>query len=181
MNPRTFCITLALIAPAALLAAPALGADTLDVKLGLWQMEYRIKTTGTGTGTVPAASLEKMTPEQRAKYEKAMAAAQRSMADRTFTERTCVTPEDLKKNDFGMPNDDDEEKCTTTVVTQTKTKLEARVACQGPSKRTGSARFEMTGREQMTGAMEFATSTGRMTMDLKGKWLSASCKGATDE
>jgi Spy/CpxP family protein refolding chaperone len=179
MNPRSFRITLALIASAALVATPALAADTLDVKLGLWQMEYHIKTSG--TGTVPAASLEKMTPEQRAKYEKAMAAAQRNLADQNFTERTCVTPEDLEQAEFGMPDTDDDEKCTTTVVTQTKTKLEARVACQGPSKRTGTARFEMTGREQMTGAMEFATSSGRMTMDLKGKWLSASCKGATDE
>lgn len=171
--------TTMLLSPAGM-AAAAWAADSLDVRLGLWEMS--ITTTQRGTPQLSESALKDMKPEQRAKL---MAALQKNAAagPRTFTTKTCVRAEDIKNGTFriGGDEDDEESQCRYQVSAQTKTLQEATANCASDPPRTSKLRVQATDREHMSGTIDTVAGTGGANVKFTGKWLATSCAGADDE
>ena len=164
----------------AVLALAAIGsaaADGLDVKTGLWEMTYTIEARGT---FMPKAALDKLTPEQRAKVA---ASLQKQAAEgpKTTSEKTCVTAQDLKEGAFQAEEDKGDSNCKYTPGTRTSTVQEGTMVCAGENARTGTFRVEALGRDRIKGAFNGGGASGKVSMQLSGKWLSASCAGADDD
>jgi len=63
---------------------------TLNVRPGLWEM--MVLGEGSGMPPIPAEALARLTPEQRAKFEAAMAARTAAPASRTFINLAATSP-----------------------------------------------------------------------------------------
>jgi hypothetical protein len=171
-NSRTIFLALGLIAVSAMLVQAA--EAKFNMKPGLWE----ITMTGSSTGAppIPADTLARMSPEQRAKFEAAMQAAMaRSNAPHIF--KSCVTEKELERGpDFSDPN---QKNCKQTVVTRTSSIMEVRVECTGAEKMSGRLRYEAVSREAVRGNTEMVISDGTKTMtskhSIQGKWLAADC------
>lgn len=164
----------------AVLAFAAIGsaaADGLDVKTGLWEMTYTTEVRGT---LMPKAALDKMTPEQRARFE---AAQQKQDAEgpKATTERTCVTEEDLREGAFRSGEDKADSNCKYTPGIRTSTVHEETMVCTGEDARHGTFRVESIGRDLIKGTYTGGGDSGSLSLQFSGKWLSASCAGADDE
>ena len=82
--------------------------QSLNLKVGLWEVTHT--TSLTGTPPIPQEMLAKMTPEQRAKFEERMK-ARAAAPPKTHTEKSCITQKDLDKDT--LFSDDDDKSCTT--------------------------------------------------------------------
>lgn len=163
-----------LLAAMTIIAGPAARADGLDVKTGLWAISYTMQANGP---MMPAAMLEKLTPEQRAKI--LTAAKQRSAArPDVSTSKSCVTAEDLKQSAF--KGKDDDKDCTYTLTTHSSSLQQSHFVCKGEEARSGEMKIEALSREQIRGEMRMSTEGGKMSMQMSGKWLGANCAGADD-
>jgi len=158
-------------------AAPALGADKLDVKPGLWEITSSHQISG--IPPVPKDWADKVTPEQRA----AMEAAFRKEAEKgpqTETERECINKEDAEK-----PFDIGDKDCTQTVVRTTRTTQEVRLNCTGEMKGNGVLRVTTPTPETMTGTLDLTLGDGkdpmRVRSDLKGRWLGPDCGDVAED
>ena len=164
----------------AVLALAAIGiaaADGLDVRTGLWEMTITIDARGT---FMPKAALDKLTPEQRAKVAESLK-QQAAQGPRTSSEKTCVTAQDLKEGAFQNQEDKEEGSCKYTPGTRTSTVQEGTMVCAGENARTGTFRVEAVGRDRIKGSYNGSGAGSRFSMQLSGKWLSASCAGADDD
>ncbi|HEY2472525.1 MAG TPA: DUF3617 family protein [Terracidiphilus sp.] len=147
----------------------------LNVKTGLWEKTATYKTAG--HLPVPAGMLDKLTPDQRARFEARMNASSAGNT-RTTTERSCLTAQQL--ND---PADLADKGCSVTVTESTSSKATGSVACRIQGiEMNGSAEFDAIDQEHVKGT-EHVTSTGNgntMTTDVTftSKWLGSSCGGA---
>ena len=152
-------------------ATPAL-ADTLDVKLGLWETTSTTQTTGMAMPEIPPEVLSQMPPDQRAQVEAMMKGS--PMSD---TMRHCVTQQDLE--DAFKIDQMPEENCKHTVVTSTSKLQEAKLECTGEQAGSGTFRVEAVNNETVKGAMDMRMGSGQDSMAMKssfiGKWLGAEC------
>ena len=144
----------------------------LNVKPGLWEKTFTIKTAG--HLPIPSGMLDKVTPEQRARFEARMNASP-SARGRTTTEQACLTKEQLEE-----PINLGHENCALTISESTSTKASGAIVCniQG-MQMSGNAEFEATDTEHITGT-EHVTYTGdgkNMTTDasFSSKWLGEKC------
>ena len=80
-NRRLLLVTLMTV------STVAVSAEGLDVKTGLWEMTYTSDIQGS---FLPQATLDKMTPAQKAQLA-AAAKKQAAQGPRTWQEKTCVT------------------------------------------------------------------------------------------
>jgi len=147
----------------------------MDVKAGLWEVT---KTTAM-SGQIPAGLADKLTPEQRARFEAQMNA--RSGQNKPITYKTCVTQEQINK---GFSFADDRNLCTSTVVSSTRSKEEVRLECaQNGMKLNGTAHLEAIDSENVKAHTEFASTGGDRTMNsnstFSGKWIGADCGTTT--
>ena len=166
---RTRLFFVALIA-----SAPAFASDTLDVKTGLWEITYTTATHGT---LIPQSTLDKLTPEQRAKLQASMK-AQQAAGPKAHTDQTCVTEEDLKKGAF---RDEDDDKCKYTSLTRTRTVQEESVQCSGAEGRHGTFKVEAHDPEHIVAQFSQEQSAGGVAVQMTGKWLAASCPADMDD
>jgi Protein of unknown function (DUF3617) len=158
---------------ASILLAASGKYQPLNVKTGLWETTWSDKITG--RLPIPQDTLDKMTPEQRAKFEAAM----NNMAEqtpKTRTARSCLTKEKLEKDPF---NRDDKE-CTETVLTSTGSKVEVQEVCTHENAKTDvRVHIEALDSENVKGTVESNASGGGKTMSINGtftsKWLGAVC------
>lgn len=156
------------------LAASA--AEPLNVKPGLWEMSTTAATSGS---MIPPALLAQMSAEQRARIEAAM--KQRAAGgSRTTSSKTCITKEDLLRGSINADKDEDQKNCQYRVVTQTATRMETHFHCAGEGARDGEMKMEAVSPEQLKGAIQVATSEGKVTVQMAGRWLGSSCAGAED-
>jgi len=165
---RALLSSVALVSLSAVLLAQA---PALDVKLGLWE-----NTITTSMGGAPPIDTSKMTPEQAAKVTAAMKGM---TGDRTITDKSCVTKEDLAKDQFMMPGERGMN-CKRTITTNTKTSYVADVQCTGDREMTGQLTIETSaGGTAFTGSMKTVTSargrTMNLTMKMSGKYLGPNC------
>jgi hypothetical protein len=164
---------LALVLPAASWFIPhAVSAQALAVKTGGWEMTY--KTQSDMPGMPP--EVEKMAPAQRTKTE---AALREAWKPRTATAKTCLTKTDLAEMAKGQ---DDSGDCKYSNVKVTGTRWEADMACGNG--RTGRTVLNASSSDRVSGTviMRIPTSKGdgKSTMEISGRWASASCKGYED-
>ena len=165
-----------LIACLVLVSSPVWAADklqTLDVKLGLWETT----TTGMSSGElpIPPDMLEKMTPEQRAKFEQAMKS--RMGAPSTNTHRYCLTKEKLEKDlSFGA----DRPNCTHQVVSSSSSAAEVKVHCtEQNSNLDGTVKVQASNSENVKASMHMTVSGSGKNMNvdtnMTSHWISSSC------
>jgi Protein of unknown function (DUF3617) len=150
----------------------------LNVKTGLWETTWSSKITG--RPPIPQEMLDKMTPEQRAKFEAAMnnMAAQ---APKTRTSKSCLTKEKLEKDPFNR----EDKSCTETVLNSTGSKMEIREVCTHEDTKTDvTVHIEAADSENVKGTVQSNASSGGNTMSVNGtftsKWLGAACTDADE-
>jgi len=126
-----FRLALLLGLPLALHAADK--GEPLNLKAGLWQVTTT--TAPSDDVMVPAALLEKLTPEQRARVEERMN-AKPADAPRMIRRKYCLTKEQLDKGaTFGQ----DRKSCTRSILASTSDMLEMRIECAGQRQGISSA------------------------------------------
>lgn len=157
-------------------------AATLAIKPGLWEMTTQSQSSG--APPIPPEALANMTPDQRQKFEAAMAAHMAKQKEpRTY--KHCVTEDQLKRGiDMGKADD----KCKKTVTTNTGKVLAVHVECTGgdpgnPENTAGDFHFEAVDSATMAGTTDMTISRGAQSMNIKsdihGKWLAADCGDLT--
>jgi hypothetical protein len=154
------------------LVAPTLaGATTFNAKPGAWEAT----TTSVMSGSmVPADEMAKLPPEQRARIE-AMMAAQSGQA-RTAVHKSCITQADLDQN--RLLKSDDEQHCKTRVVSSSPSKLVMDRECPPPHANTAHVVIESPSPERYVGHIDVTIAEGgKVHVDIKGRWLGASCAG----
>ncbi len=144
----------------------------LNVKTGRW--ETKSVTTVSGAPPIPQETLEKMTPEQRARFEAAMG-KMASGTPVTRTHRDCLTKERLQKDPFN-----DRKSCKETVLTSTGSKMEIHEVCTEEEGTFDSkVRIEASDSENVKGWVQATVTGGGRTMNVNGtftsKWLGAAC------
>ncbi len=147
----------------------------LKVKTGLWEVTTTIHNQG--HTPIPAAMLERMTPEQRARMEERLK-AQPADRSRTITHKNCVTEQDMQKGDLFSTNPNKE--CTEHVVNSTSTSAEIQMACQGEGMQgNGTVKIKVLNSESVTGSSHITATGNGQTLNtdssFTAKWVSASC------
>jgi hypothetical protein len=160
------------------LSAPVVFAgehiQPLNIKTGLWEATTTTKTTG--LPPIPPEVLQRMTPEQRSKFEESMKA--RAGEPQTRTKKHCVTQKELNKDPFG----ENKESCTRTVLASTGRKMEVRQVCMNKGIKTETTiHVEALSSERVKGSGQVTISGEGRTMngniDFSAKWLGAVCTG----
>ena len=163
----------------ATLTLPALGhsAETLNVKLGLWEITSSTETRG--MPPLPKDLLDKLSPEQRRKMEADIKAEQAKGPDKD-TDRECVTREDIERP-FESANT---KECTQTIVTTTRTSQEVRIVCTGGIPGSGVLKIATPTPEKMSGSLDLKLGEGAQAMTIKaqlqGRWLGSDCGDDAD-
>ncbi len=166
-------LSLALGASVCLAAAGHAAPVSLNVQNGLWNMT----TAGTtsGTPTIPAAQLAKLSPAQRAQVAAMMAAAL-ATADKPITYQSCVTPESLQ---HGFKDPELSGGCTETVVSSTATEMNVKIVCTGSHHMTGSFHVQASSPQAISATAEMTVTDGggamKVNRQITGKWVSADC------
>jgi len=167
-----YALPVVLVGAASWATPPTVWAQAIAAKTGGWEMTYKTQTDMPGL----PPELESMPAAQRAKME---AALRESWKPRTHNAKTCLTKADLAEMAKGP---DDSGDCKYSNVKVSSTRWEADMACGGG--RTGRAVLNAPSSDRVTGTviMRIPTSKGdgKSTMELSGRWASASCKGYDD-
>jgi Protein of unknown function (DUF3617) len=151
-------------------------ADALNVKPGAWEMTT---TTVTAGMPAPADALAKMPAEQRAKIEQAMQA--RAGKANTFIAKSCVTKQDLDED--RMIKSDDETACKKKIISKSANKIIFERTCAAPRASTSTMTVVAKTPENMVASMDMVQggASGKVHVDIKGRWLGASCAGIKDD
>jgi len=149
-------------------------APALNVKMGLWE----VSSTSEMGGQMPGVDTSKMTPEQKAQMDAAMAGAMKNMmAPHTTVQKTCMTKEKFDKGSF--MTDQPGMTCKQTYTTNTHTAMDANMVCTGERAMTGQAHFEAATPTAFKGTMKSTMTEQGKTMTVNvamtGKWLGADC------
>ena len=152
-----------------------LAADSFNAKPGAWKMSVTTVTTG---NPIPADALAQLTPEKRAELDASMKAREGKPDSHTF--QTCVTQKDLDQN--SMIRSDGDSKCTRKVVSKSSTKIVIEQSCPAPRASTGKASIEAKTPEMLLAIIDTVQgSSGKIHVDMKGRWIAASCEGIQGE
>jgi uncharacterized protein DUF3617 len=148
----------------------------LNVKAGLWE-SARTWTTS-GQMPIPEGMLDRLTPEQRARFEERMK-ANSSAKTHTADDKHCVTKEDLQR----PPKFTDSADCTWTLLESSDTRAKGSAICQVEGmKMTGNGEFQAPDQEHMTATIHLTSTGGGHTMTtdatIASKWLGSSCGNA---
>ena len=148
----------------------------LNVKAGLWE----VTTTSASSKDVvlPAALLEKLTPEQRARIEERIKAS-RSDTVKTTIKKRCLTKEQLRRGILFRP---DGKSCTWTLLTSTSNKVEMRGDCVDQGFKTEARlQIEALSPDEAEGSLQFSTN-GENTIPattsstFKARWIGPRCR-----
>lgn len=145
----------------------------LNIKTGLWEITSTLKTSG--DMPIPAGMLDKLTPEQRARFEERMKANADAHAH-SSSSKACVTQENLNKMDYGLGRPG----CTYTIQTSTSTEAKGKYSCEEEGGTvTGTIDVHAPDREHMKGFTHGALNGGGHTMTVdstfSSKWIGESC------
>jgi Spy/CpxP family protein refolding chaperone len=167
------------LAAAGVLAISALAfAQSFNAKPGLWETTSQNTMGGMPQmPEMPKVDTSKMTPEQAAAVQAAMARARGGAAPPT-TSRKCWTQEQIDKEQFHDKALNDS--CTQTVVSRSARVLELKFDCTGENASTGTLKLTSIDSEHVNGAVTMTMTGGRgagMTMNstFTSKWIGANC------
>ncbi len=144
----------------------------LDVKTGEWQTTVTGQMTG--MPPIPDEVLNRLTPDQRAKMEAAMAGRN----SKPTVSKSCLTKEKLEK---GFNTGDESTKmCTRTLVSSSGGKQELRMECARDNmKSTGTIKVEAVDSRTVKGSVMMAATSGDHTMNMNysfvSKWIGSDC------
>lgn len=168
-------LTLDLIIPE--ITPPAL-AESFKAKPGAWEMT--LTALMAGVFVLPDV-LAIMPPEQRAMFEQSMGT--RSGKPTTSTSMECVTQEDLDQHRMIM--EDNEEggvQCTTKIISKSSSKFMIERICPAPRASTSQMTMEAKTAESIVGSIDMTQAgSGKVHIDITGRWLSASCAEINDD
>lgn len=169
-NPLQCAVAFAVATPLYALAAP------LNAKTGAWEMTTTVLTTGM---PAPAETLAKMPPEQRAKIEKMMQARAGKPSIRVT--KNCVTQEKLDQD--RIIKSDDEGQCKKKIISKSANKIVFEQTCGAPRASTSTVALEAKTPESIVASMDMVQggASGKVHVDIKGRWLGASCAGIKED
>ncbi len=133
----------------------------------------------TGAPPIPAELLARMTPEQRAKFQAAMAASMaRSSVPHVY--KQCITERSLQRGiELQKSNNNGARNCRQTIVSSGASVIEVHEECYGREKTSGTFHFETVGPQTVTGTIHMTMTEGAHTMTvnrtLQGKWVGGDC------
>jgi hypothetical protein len=165
---------LAVLGAAWTCVATSARADSLDLKLGLWETTFTTQVSGM---LVPEAELQKMPPAQRERME-AMMKKQQADGPKTRTTKTCLTKEKLDRP-FEKEEADEEKNCKRTILVAKPSRQEVTIACTGERPQTTEWRMEATSRENAKGNVKVVSGKGSVTMSFTARWIASGC-GTSD-
>ena len=153
---------------------PAIRVVPLNIKPGLW--ETTINSNVDGGLPIPAGMLERLSPEQRTRFEERMKANSAAHA-RTTTHTKCVTREDIEKQKLDFASN---KECTPTVITSTSTAAKGTLSCESDEmKSTATFSVEAPDQEHLKGSSHGSIAGNGQTMKIDSaftsKWLGSSC------
>lgn len=147
-------------------------AGSLNAKPGAWE----ITTTTLMQGVlIPPDVLANMPPEQRDKIEQTMQA--RAGKPVTRVRQSCITQQNLDEDLFNT-SDEGHGQCKKKVVTKSENKLVLERICPAPQALTMKLSIEARTPESLVATTDLVQAGGgKIHMDIKGRWLGASCSG----
>lgn len=152
----------------------------LNIKPGLWEMTYITATSG--AAPIPAETLARLTPAQRARVEEQMKARASGL---TTTEKTCIAKRDLENPEFVAGRN-----CTYSVVSSSAAAISQTYSCESNgANMSGKSHVEAVDQEHIKGSLQGTNqSTGKggaytMNMDatFSAKWLGSSCEEKSEQ
>jgi hypothetical protein len=149
---------------------PALAAEPMDLKLGLWETTV---TTNISGSPMPESALKQMSPEQRARIEAAMKKRE-AQGPRSHTTRSCLTKEKLNRP-FEKQGEPANSNCKNTIVTATRTVQEYKIQCTGPEAHSGVMHMEAQSPERFKSTVKMNSSRSTINVELNGHWVGADC------
>jgi hypothetical protein len=152
-------------------------AESLNVKPGVWEMTVTTVASGMKLSPEMAAN---MPPAQRVQMEQMMKA--REGKPHTMTVPSCVTKEDVSQDRIIKEMEDEDEdaevNCKVKVISKSSSKLVIDQICPGPPASTAHLTIEAKTPESLVAAGDRnLKGSGKAHLDIKGKWLRASCEG----
>lgn len=155
-----------------LLGSLAAQAEPLKVKPGLWETT----TTTEKKGSKHPTNLDKLTPEQRAKVEKELAAR---VKRETRTVKSCLREAHIKNGEAftGNPH---RGACSHKFLTQTARDVAASIECRGANKMVGKVEMHAADAEHMTGKIDMTYGASDKLQllshsEVSARWLQADC------
>ncbi|MBK8276673.1 MAG: DUF3617 domain-containing protein [Nitrospira sp.] len=163
--------------PFLLAPTPDVHAESFNIKPGAWEMS--VTTVTSGMKLSPELSA-KMAPAQRAHMEQMMKA--REGKPQTRNAQACITKEDLSQDRIIKEMEDEDEdtavQCKVKILSKSSTKLVLDQLCPGPPSATTHFTIEAKSAESFAAVGDRQeTGSGKSHIDIKGKWVSASCDG----
>ena len=151
-------------------------AETFNAKPGAWEMNVTTLTTG---NPIPADVLAQMSPDKRAEIEEAMKARAGKPDSHTF--KTCMTQKDLDQN--SMIKSEKDSTCAKKVLSKSATKIVIEQTCPAPRASAGKATIEARTPEKIVAIIDTVQGGdgGQIHIEMKGRWLGASCEAIKAE
>jgi Protein of unknown function (DUF3617) len=173
--PIRFPAALTLLAGALLAAGQA---QAQGLKAGLWEHRTTMKSDSGQVEkgmTDMKARMDRMPPEQRKMIEQMMAQKGVGMTGTANTVKVCISAEEAARGE--LPAGDG--KCQQKDIQRSGNRIKASFACAGPPPTTGTSEMTLKGDSAYEGRSVIdSTVKGkpeRMTVDVSGQWLGASC------
>lgn len=148
-------------------------ADSFNARPGLWEMTSTTLITGM---PIPAESLAKLPADQRAKIEETLKA--RDGKPDMRTNNNCVTQKDLDQDLLFKTSANDQ--CVKKIISRSPTKVAFQQTCPAPTASTSMVTIEAKTPDSLAASIDIsqAHATGKIHIDVKGRWLSATCPTA---
>jgi hypothetical protein len=158
----------------ALLCTSTHAAD-MRLKPGLWEVTMQSSQDGA------AQQMPKLTPQQQAQMEK-MGIKMPSNGSGGVTIQTCLTKEQVERNEPPKPRDDARQKCEQQQFNRAGNTVNWKLVCTGERPMTGTGSMTMQSPEAYSSTMNMVTQDPKrgattMSRNMQGRWLSADCGG----
>lgn len=147
-------------------ALPLLAAESLAVKIGLWE------NSATMNMSIPPEAAQAMPPAQRTQME----AVLKQMGGQTLTDKSCMTAKDLDGSSFRDALKQPGMECDYTTVTATSKRQDITMKCTSPGgPMTGRITVDVVNDRQVRGTMEMRSTQINIDAKFESKFLAADC------
>jgi len=98
----------------------------------------------------------------------------------THVTKSCVTKADLDQD--RVLKSDDEEHCKKKIISKSASKIVYEQTCPAPDASKSTVKVETSTPESIAATMDMVQGggDGKIHVDIKGRWLGASCAGIKD-
>jgi len=156
----------------AMLAGITVFAEPLKVKPGLWETT----TTTEKKSAREPSNLDRLTPEQRARIEKKLAAR---VKRETSDIRACLSEAQIRSGDAFIGKTH-RATCSRTIKNQTSSDLVATVECSGANRMNGRITMHAADPEHMNGTADMTYgAVDKLQLqthsEITSRWLKADC------